>query len=673
MRCSLRESLADGEAAGARGSWTGTRPAGSASGRQGKGVQAPNLRPAAVAPAVPVPCWLSAPPVNTERRLLSYMRPYRGLFLLGMVTTFLSSLLDGFTIVVLIPLLKQLFGTAGALGQSTRLESLSEWLLRPFIAGASPGDATARIVLLLLVGLVFKNAMSYASSQINVAMQEGLVRDLRRDLFGHLLTLDLDFFQRTRAGQLISGMISDVDQTKTAVTAALAAFFQNFMVILVTLVILWLTSWKLTLLTLASAPLLVIGIQQLLRRLRRHSRARAEERGEITATIAERLGAIKLIRAHGAERLEADRFLEQSDRYRKRVIRTQRYSSLTSPVSEVFGGVLVILIIWAGTVPAFGTQGASLAPEALIAFLIASLKMMSPIKSLSQFPAVLAVALASAERVFHLLDIPPTDIERPGEGEASFTRDIAFEDVSFRYGLGDPVLRDISFTVAKGEVVALVGPSGAGKTTLVDLVPRFHDPTSGRILMDGTPFTAISRKSLRKLMAVVGQDTLLLNDTVAANIAYGQTNVDQPRIERAAQAANAAEFITQLPLGYQTMLGERGTRLSGGQRQRISIARALLRDSPILILDEATSALDAESERLVQEAIERLMQDRTVLVIAHRLATVRHADRIVVFNEGRIVESGTHDELFKRGGLYRRLYDLQFRDEDIAARLGSPD
>jgi subfamily B ATP-binding cassette protein MsbA len=589
-----------------------------------------------------------------------------------MLTTFLASVLDGFTIVVLIPLLKQLFGTAGALGASTRLEAVSDWLLHPFIAGASPGEATARIVMLLLVGLLFKNAMSYASSQLNAAMQEGLVRDLRGRLFRHLLTLDLDFFQRTRAGQLISGMISDVDQTKTAVTAALAAFFQNFMVIMVTLVILWLTSWKLTLLTLAAAPFLVFGIRALLRRLRRHSRARAEERGEITATVSERLGAIKLIRAYGAEAEETRRFQEQADRYRRRVIKTQRYSSLTSPVSEIFGGVLVILIIWAGTTTLFGTGGVPLRPEALIAFLVASLKMMSPIKSLSQFPAVLAVALASAERVFQLLDLPATDVVQPGERDAVFTRDLVFEDVSFRYATGDPVLRDVSFRVAKGEVLAIVGPSGAGKTTLVDLIPRFHDPTAGRVLMDGVPLTGLKRHSIRSLLAVVGQDTLLLNDTVAANIAYGTGDADQARIERAAGAANAAEFIAQLPQGYDTMLGERGTRLSGGQRQRIAIARALLRDSPILILDEATSALDAESERLVQEAIDRLMQDRTVLVIAHRLATVRHADRIVVLNEGRIVESGNHEDLFRRGGLYRRLYDLQFREpEDLESRSSS--
>jgi len=238
--------------------------------------------------------------------------------------------------------------------------------------------------------------------------------------------------------------------------------------------------------------------------------------------------------------------------------------------------------------------------------------------------------------------------------------------VSFRYGEGDEVLREVSFTIRRGEVVALVGPSGAGKTTLADLLPRFHDPTGGAILVDGVPSTSSTRHSLRRIMGVVSQDTVVLNDTVRANIGYGRPDASLTDIEQAARAANAAEFIAALPLGFDTLLGERGTRLSGGQRQRIAIARALLKDPPILILDEATSALDTESERLVQEAIDRLMQDRTVLVIAHRLATVRHADRIVVLDAGRIVEQGTHDELFQAGRLYRRLYDLQFRDEKVA-------
>jgi subfamily B ATP-binding cassette protein MsbA len=610
--------------------------------------------------------------VRTELRLLRLVVPYRGLLALGLLTTFLASLLDGFTLVVLIPLLKHLFGTTGELRPgSTQLEILVSRLTEPLVAGLSPGEAAGRLVVVLVLGLLLKNALSYASSQISVGVQEGLVRDLRTRIFDHLLTLDLGYFQRTRAGQLISGIITEVDQTKTVITASLLSLFQNLVVVAITLVVLSQISLRLTLLTLACVPAMVLLLQTLLKRLRRHARARAHERGEVTSTITERIGAVRLIRAYGEEGRESKRFASQATRYRKQVIRTQRYSSLTSPLTEVFSGFLIIVIIWAGTRPALIGLGAPLAPEAIIVFLMAALKLTSPLKTISSYPAAMAVTLASAERVFEILDEPSTEADRPGEGPARFERDLVFDRVSFRYGQGDPVLSDVSFTLPKGRVVALVGPSGAGKTTLADLVPRFHDPTGGQVLMDGVPLTRLTRRSLRSLLGVVSQDTVLLNDTVHANIAYGSPGATRAQVEAAAQAANADLFVAQLPQGYETLLGERGTRLSGGQRQRIAIARALLRDPPILILDEATSALDTESERLVQQAIDRLMAERTVLVIAHRLATVRDADAIVVLDAGRVAERGTHDELFRAGGLYRRLYDLQFRDQEpaLAARL----
>ena len=602
--------------------------------------------------------------MRTERRLLGLVLPHKRLLAAGLVANGLASLLDGATLVILIPLLKHLFGTAGPLQLgSGALQSIVDWLTGPFLAGASPGGATARLVLLLVGTLALKNVMGYAATQMTVAIQEGLVRDLRAKLFRHLLRLDLGFFQRTRGGQLISSMVSEIDNTKAVVTASLASLFRNVVLVAVTLFVLSQISWRLTLLTLAVVPLLLVGVQALLKRLRRHARARTQERAEVTSTVAERLGAIRLIRSYGAIDLEGDRFDRLVTSYRKKVIRTQRFSSLTGPVSEIFGGIVMVLIIWAGTTPGIIGLSEPLPPEVLIVFLLAALKMTSPLKALTQFPTAMSLAVASAERVFELLDIPQTEVDQPGEQRVErFTDAIVYDGVTFSYGSDAPVLRDVSLTVPKGSVLAIVGPSGAGKSTLVDLLPRFHEPSAGEIRLDGVPVSRLTRGSLRDLIAVVSQEAVLLNSTVSSNIAYGRPGATEEQIEAAARAANAHDFIAALPQGYATMLGERGTRLSGGQRQRIAIARALLRDAPILILDEATSALDTESERLVQEAIERLMADRTVLVIAHRLSTVRDADQIAVLDAGRLVELGDHTALYHASGLYRRLYDLQFRD-----------
>jgi subfamily B ATP-binding cassette protein MsbA len=372
------------------------------------------------------------------------------------------------------------------------------------------------------------------------------------------------------------------------------------------------------------------------------------------------IGSVKLVRAYVAEAFELDRFRRLAERYRKRVMRAQRFSSLTSPVSEVFGGLMIVLILVVGTRLALG-GAPTLDPPVLITFLAFSLRLMSPVKSVANYPTAMAVAVASAERVFEVLDIPAAEGDRPGETAAVFRERIEYRGVSFEYEPGEAVLRDVDLEVRRGQVAAIVGPSGAGKTTLADLLPRFYEPTRGEILLDGVPITRYTRRSLRGLMGIVSQETVLLNDTVLANIAYGRADFSLEQVRAAARAANADEFIVRLPGGYDTQLGERGTRLSGGQRQRIAIARALLRDPPILILDEATSALDTESERLVQEAIERLMEHRTVFVIAHRLATVQHAHFIVVLAEGRVVERGSHDDLLAADGLYRRLYNLQFR------------
>ena len=531
-------------------------------------------------------------PRSVGRRLLATARPYTGLFGLGLLAAFLASVLDGVTLVVLVPLLKALFGTAGALGADhTNLEAMTRRLLSPLIGGLPPRAVAARLVGTLLVALLLKNAFVYAKNQLTVAVQEGLVRDLRVTLYRHLLAIDLGFFQRTRHGDLIAGIVADADQAKLAVSAALAAFFENLVLILSSLVILASISGRLTVITLAAAPVLVLGIRQLLRRLRRHAREWADERGKLTATAAERLGAIKLIRGYGGEEIEVETFARQADRYRKRVIRTQRFASLTSPVSEVFGGLVVILIIWAAAHPAL--TGVVLGPEVTIVFLAGALKMMSPIKSISQFPASMSIALGSAERVYHWLDRPAVEGDDHGLPVAGFERDLAFDRVSFSYEADRPVLEHVSFTIPKGRIVAVVGPSGAGKTTLLDLLPRFHDPTSGGSGSTASPLTCFSR-ALGTPADGAGEPGY--GDSQRHRVCQHRlraAGVDPaPRSKPRRGRPTPTSSSPGCPEGYDTMLGERGTRLSGGQRQRIAIARALLRDPPILILDEATSALD---------------------------------------------------------------------------------
>ncbi|HXU52943.1 MAG TPA: ATP-binding cassette domain-containing protein [Casimicrobiaceae bacterium] len=410
--------------------------------------------------------------------------------------------------------------------------------------------------------------------------------------------------------------------------------------------------------------MLTLALQPLLRRLRHGYRRTRADYGEATSVLQEVVSGIRLVKSFGGEKYEDARFAQASHRYSEGMVRINRVAALSQPVTEVIGTSIAMLILWIGAREVISGSG-RLDAASLIVFMTMVLRLLPPLKALSQAPTTAQQAFAAAERLFEVIDQPTEQQQDHGTHVVNgFHRAVGFEQVSFAYD-AEPVLRDISFEARRGQIVALVGPSGAGKSTLVDLIPRFNEPSAGRITLDGVDTREITLASLRSLTGIVSQDTVLFNDSVRNNIAYASGRYSDAQVEAAARAANAHDFIASLPNGYDTILGERGTRLSGGQRQRLAIARALLIDPPILILDEATSALDTESERLVQEAVDRLLAGRTVFVIAHRLSTIVHADLILVLDQGRIVERGTHAELLARRGAYHRLHALQFRDEPV--------
>ena len=612
--------------------------------------------------------------MNVYRRILRYLRPHGWLFATSLGCMAVYSVLDALSFTMLIPFLNVLFRSGGGTLSSSEvlfvgngaLQRLMEGVVGWLVDGGTPMQALREVVTALFFVFVVKNLFLYAK-EITISMVEARVtRDLRNDVYHHLVRLGLPFFQKTRAGQIISRVTGDVDTMRQVVTSNVSRLLSSSAQSIGTLVVLFAISWKLTLVALLSLPPMLGLWTRLRKRLRRGVLKVLDVVGDLASQVQETSTGIRLVKASHAEEWEERRFRALTWRHYKAYIRNERWRKSFAPMTEMITATALLALIWYGSwlVLADG----SLTPQAFLGALVLAGKLMGPIKDVAQFPSVVQPGLAAAERVFHLVDAPVEITERADARPLPGFRDaIRFEDVGFEYQPGVPVLSGIELEIRPGKVVALVGPSGAGKSTLADLVPRFHDPTSGRITLDGVDLRALRMADLRGILGMVTQETILFHDTVRNNIAYGLAEARQEDVEAAARAANAHDFIAALPNGYDTVLGEKGTRLSGGQRQRIAIARALLRNPPLLILDEATSALDTESERLVQQAIDEVMEGRAVLVIAHRLSTVRRADQIAVMDAGRIVELGTHDELLRRDGLYRRLHDLQFAADAIPA------
>ncbi len=598
--------------------------------------------------------------------LLRFVRPYAALVVAALAATIVGTLFDGFTFALVIPFLRVVFHQSTLLPPegANQVERVLHAVVGPLLPSDNIAVALRNVIVVILVAMVAKNLLVYFSRVAIAIVQEKVVRDLRMRLYAHLQGMGLGYYQQTKGGQLLTRMLADAEAVKPIVGNDALSFVQSVATLVVYLVMLIALSWRLTILSLVLAPVLIVGIRPLVRRLHRGYLRTLDDRGDLTALMQETVAGVRLVKSYAAEGYERTRFAGAAGKYARGVIRMQRLAVLSGPISESFGALVTVVLLWVGARMATG-PAASIGPESFITFLFVALRLLVPLKFLSNWPAQYQNALASGERVLEVLDQVPTEALAPGRETATGFRDaIVFDRVWFAYENETWVLQDIELTARPGDVIAIVGASGAGKSTLVDLLPRFYEPTRGAITLDGRDLRELTLPSLRSLMGIVSQETVLFNDTVKANIAYGSLDrYDAAAIEAAARAANAHAFISQLPDGYDTLLGERGTRLSGGERQRIAIARALLRDPPILILDEATSALDSESEHLVQEAIDRLLEGRTVFVIAHRLSTVQHADQILVLDRGRVAERGRHDVLLAADGPYRRLYTLQFRGE----------
>lgn len=630
--------------------------------------------------------------MKTYLRMLRMVRPYTAPLVLAVVAMLIFSAASVFSTAMLSPFLETLFlkgdeVAAPALAvpadgapqletdaaRSARYEALREqagwvdelklafkaWAADTLLKGTKQ-EALLRICLTFFFFTLLKNIASYAQETLMAYVGHAVIRDLRNRLYLKYTSLPLGFYHRHKAGELISRATNDVLVAQQCVGASFMKLVKEPIYIVMFLTVALIISWQMTLLAFALMPASLAVILGISRKLRRLSHRQQEQLADLTATLQETVYGIRVIKAFAMERFEGAKFAAQAQSLFRQVFRIDYTMKASSPLTEQLSMAVGLFLLWWGGSRVF--TGGLMTPDMFIVFLFVIFSMVRPLKSVGQVGAELQAGLAAAERIFYVLDEPSETAALTGTRDLGRARgEVELQDVHFAYLPGEPVLQGVSLKIGAGEVVALAGSSGAGKSTLMDMIPGFYLADRGRVLVDGLDVRELDPQSLRRNMGIVTQEVILFHDTVLRNIAYGLDDIPLEKVREAARAANADEFIMKLPQGYETVIGDRGVTLSGGQRQRLSIARAILKNPAILLLDEATSALDTESERLVQEAIDRLVRDRTTIVIAHRLSTIRGAHRIHLLEQGRVVQTGTHDELLAAGGRYKELYDLQFK------------
>lgn len=620
--------------------------------------------------------------MQTYLRILKYVKPYWKNLILIFILSIFYAVLNGLSIYLVIPLLDTLFQGSGASQQVSTTQNLqssssflpdfinnfketvSQWF-NNFVYSGDKIEILMKICVVILIVFFLKNLFGYLQSYFMAYVEYSSMNDLRDAAYKHLHKLPISYFKKERVGNLISRFTNDVSKIQDSISATFSSLIKEPLTIIVFLIIAISISWQLTLLAAVILPVSMLAIMWIGLKVRKQSTLVQRKIADITSVLQETISGVKVVKAFGMEPYENKKFVKETKSYLKTILKIVRIRDAASPITEMISIIVGAVIIYYG-----GTlvlKSSTISASLFMGFLLAIFQMMKPIKDLSTVNNRIQEAGAAAERIFEILDTVP-DIKdlKDAKTLGEFKGTVRFNKVSFKYEDSEEwVLDDINIEVFKGDIIALVGPSGGGKSTLVDLIPRFYDPANGSILIDGEDIRNYTLDSLRSKMGIVTQETFLFNSSIKDNIAYGLDAYPVEKVIEAAKAANAHEFILQTPDGYDTIVGERGVKLSGGQRQRLTIARAILKNPDIMIFDEATSALDSESEILVQEAIERMMKNRTTVVIAHRLSTIRNATRIIVINKGKIIQTGTHQELLLKGnGLYKKLYEMQFRDDD---------